>query len=379
MKKILFTFILGMLVLSAFSQEKMLFLDNEPWEKVLKEAQKSKKMVFVDTYTQWCGPCKDLMNRILPQKEVSDYLRANFVCVRYDLEKDNGNTFRSLYPNRIIGIPTMLIIDAQGNLLHAIKGAGREGETLVNFIKEGLSGKPLYEIEKEYQQGNREWDLVKRYLWFLWEAVNDVPMYEKVAGDYIAQFPVDSLLSPRIWNIAEKFIWEDPYSEEYRFIVEHLAAIGQMTEDYYRLENTLYHKLRYETNVVNLKITETENTDSLAVLEQKVDKLLELSINPVKGFPQISADLLVVKSMLDQDVDKVYEYFMAFEDCNFLIDILWYRKPVFEYLLTYLTDEQRLQACLERLIAYQNRLSPGEKANLDEVIALGRKKLGMIK
>lgn len=375
MKKILFTFILGMLVLSAFSQEKTLFLDNEPWEKVLKEAQKSKKMVFVDTYTQWCGPCKDLMNKILPQKEVSDYLRANFICVKYDLEGDNGKEFNSRYRDWTIGVPTMFITDAQGNLLHIIKGAGREGETLVNFIKEGLSGKSLYEVEKEYQQGNRDRNLIKRYLWFLWDGVNNVLAYEKVAGDYIAQFPIDSLLSLDIWRMAEKFIWKDPYSQEYRFIIEHLDEIGQMADNYYSLENTLCHKLRYETNVVNWEITKTENTDSLAVLKQKVDRLLELSKNPVRGFPQIMADLLVVKSMLDQDVDKVYEYFMAFEDCNFLLDVAWYRKPVFKYLLAQLDDEQRLQACMERLFAYQNRLNGSEKSTLDDVIALGKEKL----
>lgn len=47
MKKILLAFVFGMITLSVFPQKKVSFLDNEPWEKVLKQAQKAQKMVFV--------------------------------------------------------------------------------------------------------------------------------------------------------------------------------------------------------------------------------------------------------------------------------------------------------------------------------------------
>ena len=62
----------------------------------------------------------------------------------------------------------------------------------------------MYEIEKEYRQGNRELDLVKRYLWFFFECVGDQHNYAKVAGDYAAQFPMDSLWTPDIWGYGGK-------------------------------------------------------------------------------------------------------------------------------------------------------------------------------
>lgn len=170
MKKILLAFVFGMITLSVFPQKKVSFLDNEPWEKVLKQAQKAQKMVFVDCYTSWCVPCKHLMNVIFPQKIVSDYLDSMFVCVKYDIEKENGKAFEDQYPNKILAVPTMFVTDSHGNLLHVLRGA-READDLLDNLKKGLLGKPLYEIEKEYRQGNRELDLVKRYLWFLnvWE------------------------------------------------------------------------------------------------------------------------------------------------------------------------------------------------------------------
>lgn len=40
MKRILFAIVLGMIALSAIGQEKAYFLEDEPWEKVLKQAKK---------------------------------------------------------------------------------------------------------------------------------------------------------------------------------------------------------------------------------------------------------------------------------------------------------------------------------------------------
>lgn len=133
--------------------------------------------------------------------------------------------------------------------------------------------------------------------------------------------------------------------------------------------------MRLEVNKVNSKIFKTENPDSLLILKQKVDQLLELTKYPVKEFPIISAELRVVEAMLDNDVDKVYERFITFEDCNFLIDVLWYRRSVFQYLLAHLVDKQRVQICMDRLLVYQNRVNPEYKKSLGELMALGKEKL----
>ena len=373
MKKILFTFILGMLVLSAFSQEKTLFLDNEPWEKVLKEAQKSKKMVFVDTYTQWCGPCKDLMNRILPQKEVSDYLRANFVCVRYDLEKDNGNTFRSLYPNRIIGIPTMLIIDAQGNLLHAIKGAGREGETLVNFIKEGLSGKPLYEIEKEYQQGKRDLEFVMKYFRALEDAY-EKEKCEQIAREYAAQFPMDSLLNPDIWMMLGKYVVEQPYSEEYRFVVEHLDEFQKRGLDRFLLEQKLGESMGFAVNMLYIGAIQPDSKDSLPALQKKAMQLKPLLMYPVKGFSDALVEWSLNECVITGKVEKLCERLCVFVDCGLLRRDV-YIIGMFEYVIKNTNNIQIIRACVDYLDVLREKITGYERDIINDVIVLGNSKL----
>ena len=51
-----------------------------------------------------------------------------------------------------------------------------------------------------------------------------------------------------------------------------------------------------------------------------------------------------------------------------------YRATVFRYLFTRLTDKSRMQACMDRLLAYQRRLGHEGEA-VDDVVALGKEKL----
>lgn len=42
------------------------FEQTKEWKKVLKKAKKEKKLIFIDCYTSWCGPCKMLSSQCLP-------------------------------------------------------------------------------------------------------------------------------------------------------------------------------------------------------------------------------------------------------------------------------------------------------------------------
>ena len=56
----------------------------------LKAAKAEGKLLFVDFYTEWCGPCKMMANNVFPQKDVGDYMNAKFVCLKIDAEKGEG-------------------------------------------------------------------------------------------------------------------------------------------------------------------------------------------------------------------------------------------------------------------------------------------------
>ena len=51
-------------------------------DEAAKAAKAEGKLIFIDVYTSWCGPCKMMANQTFPQKLVGDYIVAgkNFGC-----------------------------------------------------------------------------------------------------------------------------------------------------------------------------------------------------------------------------------------------------------------------------------------------------------
>ena len=44
------------------------------FDEALAKAKAEKKLVFVDCYTTWCGPCKMMTTKIFPMKEAGENL-----------------------------------------------------------------------------------------------------------------------------------------------------------------------------------------------------------------------------------------------------------------------------------------------------------------
>ena len=97
-----------------------LFLGESPFVKgsvneVLAKARKENKLVFVDVYTTWCGPCKLMDRNTFSNKEVAAFLRDKVVSFKIDAEKGEGIGFARKY--RVMGYPCFLVLDGDGKLV----------------------------------------------------------------------------------------------------------------------------------------------------------------------------------------------------------------------------------------------------------------------
>lgn len=106
------------------------------FDQALKEAAKKKRIVFVDAYTSWCGPCKMMNNNTFKDKATGDYFNANIISMKIDMEKDEGPAFAMKYGVR--AYPTLLFINPKGEVVHKVLGY-RDGAALMEEAKKALA------------------------------------------------------------------------------------------------------------------------------------------------------------------------------------------------------------------------------------------------
>jgi len=108
-----------------------------------KASKDSGKLIFVDVYTEWCGPCKMLDRNTFSDADVIAFMNENFHAVKFNAEGAQTVTFQGKqYANpkydpsktgrnsqhefatslKVPGYPTMYVLDSKGNVVHNVVG-----------------------------------------------------------------------------------------------------------------------------------------------------------------------------------------------------------------------------------------------------------------
>jgi thioredoxin-related protein len=137
MKKVLSILFLSLLTLPAIAAEGdgVNFFEGT-FRQAKEKAKKENKLIMLDAYTTWCGPCKVLKNKVFPNKELGDYINANFVSIGVDMEAGEGPALANMYP--IEGYPTILFLDATGKVKKKILGLPQGGAKELLGVAKGI-------------------------------------------------------------------------------------------------------------------------------------------------------------------------------------------------------------------------------------------------
>jgi len=78
-------------------------------------ASSTGKLIFIDCYTDWCGPCKRMAATSFKDPDVALLYNKNFINVKVEMEKNpDGMGLARGY--KVNAYPTLLFIDGEGNL-----------------------------------------------------------------------------------------------------------------------------------------------------------------------------------------------------------------------------------------------------------------------
>lgn len=100
-------------------------------EKAKKEAAKTGKLILVDFYTTWCGPCKQMDKEVFQASDAKSIFK-DFIVVKQDCEKE-GTASSQKY--KVTAYPTLHVINSTGKTVLMTVG-GLDKAMMKEFLAE---------------------------------------------------------------------------------------------------------------------------------------------------------------------------------------------------------------------------------------------------
>ncbi len=199
MKKILLIVIATIVSLGASAQKgKGVIWETGTLQEALNKAKNNKKgakPVFLDCYTEWCGPCKYMANTIFPMEEAGKYFNENFVNIKIDMEKGEGPELAKRF--KLTGYPTFLILSPDGEEIGRVVGSN-ELETFIDMVEEARNIRNSVSWLKRKFEKNKSSDNAVIYV----NAMGRNSMYSE-----ISQFMNENLPLFNDWDIFSDKMW----------------------------------------------------------------------------------------------------------------------------------------------------------------------------
>jgi len=284
------------------------------WAEALAQAQEEGKVIFVDAYASWCGPCKRMARTAFPDPKVGEFYNKNFISVKIDMEKGEGPMFRQTYP--VQSFPTLYYIDAKGEVLFRAVGA-RSAEQLVQMgemVLRKIDYSADYQVE--YEKGNRDPEFMIKYVTSLNKSGKESL---KIANDYLKT--QKDLTTPE--NL--KFIFAaatEADSRIFDLLVQHRSAIEKLTskeEVAAKIESacacTAAKALEYEVEELHLeakKKMEKHCPKQAAAFTASADMKYYRQTNDAAAY--LKACNTYVKKSVKKDAKKLNEVAMQMMD-----------------------------------------------------------------
>ena len=234
MKKLILSLLSALFLLPAAAQTNFRHLT---LDQAIEQAKKENKLVFVDFYTDWCGPCRVMANTVFPQKKVGDYFNARFVCIKLNAEKEGQADAKTF---QVKAYPTFLVLDTDKKVLLDIKGS-MTAENFLSKIESELNPELSPEaMKKRYDAGERTPDLVNAYAFHFMEEGKESEGY-RIVNEYFDSLTDAQRLAPENYFLFQRYTLslQDPKAD---FLVSHRDEFDPAVRDKAREHtNKLHH------------------------------------------------------------------------------------------------------------------------------------------
>jgi thiol-disulfide isomerase/thioredoxin len=306
--------ILSVLSVSVNAQKNSIAFEHGTFAEIKAKALKENKLIFIDAYTTWCGPCKQMSKNVFTDASVAEHYNKNFINAKIDMEKGEGIEIAKQY--QVQCYPNLLFVDGNGNLVHRVAGS----MTATDFIALGVDAKIP---EKQYAYYSKNYDANKNNTEFLLKYIEaregTCLESDDIVKDYFSQQKEADMTSKANWDMIMYHV-NDPLSNEFNYLVSN-------KQKYYDL---------YSEKIVNGKIDAVNQTHLFSIIKSKpfdekkyneTKAKIELLNTPNTKLIIFEADMKLAERTQNWDayeklaLTNVNQYYLT--DANKLNSIAW--------------------------------------------------------
>jgi len=139
---------------STFAQSDGILFNHNDWNSLLKEAAKENKLIFLDAYAAWCGPCKWMAANVFTDPEVGAYMNEHFINAKIDMEKGEGPDLQKKYNVR--AYPTYIFVNSKGELVHRFCGSMAKEKFLAKVRNALIEDSSYTYIAEKFEKSSKD-------------------------------------------------------------------------------------------------------------------------------------------------------------------------------------------------------------------------------
>ncbi len=132
------------------------------FQSLLAKAKQENKLIFMDAYAVWCGPCKLMDKNVFTKEEVGSYYNATFINTKIDMEKGEGVDIAKKYGVR--AYPTYLFLNGDGELVYTMTGYIDVPEFIDAGKEAADPSKQVAVLKKKFDAGEKDPEFLKKII-----------------------------------------------------------------------------------------------------------------------------------------------------------------------------------------------------------------------
>lgn len=203
-----YLFVLNLLFTSLLiSAQQSIKFEEGSFKDILAKAKKDNKIIFMDAYASWCGPCKLMEKNVFTDAAVRDFYNGSFINSRFDMEKGEGRDIARKY--QIGSYPTFLFLNGDGEELFRGMGYMAAGD----FIEMGRQANNPFSkkgsLKSQFEKGESDPDFLKNAIKIY---ANSDPEFAKKASERYFKLKKDKAFTKEEISMLLYFLksTEDP-------------------------------------------------------------------------------------------------------------------------------------------------------------------------